>query len=167
MTFGKRKPLRWDAAIIVGSFLCAFILMIWPLSYSLSWYRPEWVLLLILYWCIESPEQMGIGISGCIGIIVDILSGSILGQHAFAFALVAVITLQLQHRIRLFPLQQQVLYVLTLILCEHTVIICSNWILGETQFQWRYGISILTSILMWPLLQRVIGYIRIRLRKAF
>ena len=52
------KPNRiW---VVAASFLVAFILTATPLpDWALPW-RPAWIAMVLIYWCIALPERVGV-----------------------------------------------------------------------------------------------------------
>ena len=75
--------------VIVASLIVAFMLTAMPLpSWAVSW-RPAWVAMVLIYWCMALPQRMGIGISWVLGLLLDVQQGTILGQHAIGLAIVA------------------------------------------------------------------------------
>ena len=72
---------RW---FIVGTILIAFMLEILPLPGFIIWFRPAWTLLVLIYWAMALPEVVGVGYAFMVGIFLDVLTGTLLGEHAFA-----------------------------------------------------------------------------------
>ena len=102
--------------IIALSFIAALALTVVPLPDWLAPLRPEWVVLVLIYWCMALPERIGVGIAWLTGLLLDVLRSGLLGQHALSLAVVAYITLQLYQRLRIFPLWQQAFSVFILVL---------------------------------------------------
>ena len=94
---------------IFASFIIALMAVMIPLPDFLSLFRPELVTILLIYWCIEAPDRVGVGYGWVTGLMLDVVQGALLGQHAFALALVAWITVKLHQRIRVYPKGQQAL----------------------------------------------------------
>ena len=98
--------------VILITFLVAMLLMILPLPEWARPFRPQWVTLTLVYWCIALPHRFGVGTGFSLGIVLDVLTGTLLGQHALGLSLVAFIAVQLHARIRVFPFWQQSLAVI-------------------------------------------------------
>ena len=88
--------------VIWTSFLVALILTILPLPAWAGPYRPEWTLLVLIYWCMAIPQRVCIGVGWVVGILLDALRESLLGQNALGFALAAFVTIKLHQRLRVF-----------------------------------------------------------------
>jgi rod shape-determining protein MreD len=93
--------------VILLTFLAAAVLSVVPLPSWLQWARPEWMTLTLIYWCIALPHRAGIGTGLLAGIGLDVLEGSVLGQHALALVIVALLALLLYQRLRVYSLWQQ------------------------------------------------------------
>ena len=78
--------------VIALTFVVAMVLAIVHLPDSvpveLGYLRPEWVVLVLIYWVIALPRRVGILVAWSVGLIVDVLLGSLLGQHGIAFIIV-------------------------------------------------------------------------------
>ena len=101
--------------VVVVSFIIALLLTILPLPDWAAPYRPDWVLLVLIYWCMALPERIGVGTGWVMGLLLDVINGVLLGLHALAFSVVAYLAMLLHRRIRVFPLWQQALTVLILV----------------------------------------------------
>ena len=115
--------------IIIITLLLAMLLLILPLPDWARPYRPQWVTLTLIYWCIALPHRVSVGSGFTVGIILDALTGTLLGMHALGLSLVAFLAVQLHARIRVFPLWQQAFVVLILLIIEHLLTL---WILRAT-----------------------------------
>src|SRR3990170_7781632 len=93
--------------VIFFSFIVALMLTAMPLpEWAVNW-RPAWVAMVLIYWCMALPDRVGIGISWTLGLLLDVQQGTVLGQNALGLAVIAFITLKSRQRLRVFPLVQQ------------------------------------------------------------
>ena len=67
--------------IILLSFIIAFILSMVPLPQILQIVRPEFVTIVLIYWAIAVPNRIGVGIGWITGLIYDVSTDALLGQH--------------------------------------------------------------------------------------
>jgi rod shape-determining protein MreD len=123
MTLSARR----GGIIILFSFVLAMVLTLLPLPEWARLYRPQWYTLVLIYWTMATPHRVGVGVGWATGLVVDVTTGTLLGQHALALAIIAYITHKLHQRVRLFPLWQQSLTVLGLLLLEK---LTSLWVMG-------------------------------------
>lgn len=136
--------------IIWVSFAMAFILTMIPMSEAIEIYRPRWVTLILIYWCLALPHRVGIFTGWFIGFLLDIHMGSILGQHALALATIAYLSYRLHIRIRLYPLVQQSLIILLLVTLSQMMLLWISGIINQAPGDWSYWLPSLTSMLVWP-----------------
>lgn len=93
--------------VVVLSFLVAYLLAVIPFPEWAMNYRPEWVPMVLIYWVMALPYRIGIGSAWFVGIILDVLEGSILGLNALSLVIIAYVTLSLHQRLRMFSSLQQ------------------------------------------------------------
>ncbi|MDH5378997.1 MAG: rod shape-determining protein MreD, partial [Gammaproteobacteria bacterium] len=125
-------------SVIILTFLLAMILTILPMPEWAGYIRPEWVGLVLVYWCMALPTRVNVGVGWVAGIIVDVLNGSLLGQHAMAYAVIAYVTVKLHKQIRIYPLWQQALSIFTLIALSQLLIAWIRGIVGDAPNSWLY-----------------------------
>ncbi len=111
------QPVRpW---FIVITMLIALLLNFLPAS---TWpWMPDWVALLLIFWSIREPRHAGMGSGFILGLAMDVADSSLMGQHALAYVLAAYAATSLSRRILWFPLAQQALHVLPLMLSVQLV----------------------------------------------
>ena len=132
--------------IIVMSVMLAMILMLIPLSESWRFLRPEWVLLTLMYWAMALPRRVGVGYAWLVGLFMDVLLGGTLGVLAFAYALVIYLILHFHLQLRQFPLWQQALSLMSLILLVHIVtVVMTTKVTG-----WHAWLPAIVSTVLWP-----------------
>lgn len=134
--------------IIVMSVLLAMILMLMPLPDSFRFFRPELVLLTLMYWAMALPRRVGVGYAWLVGLFMDVLFGGTLGILAFAYALVIYLVLHFHLQLRQFPLWQQALSLMSLILLVHVVtVVMTTRVTG-----WHAWLPAMVSTLLWPVI---------------
>lgn len=149
--------------MIFLSFAVAFALTIVPLPEAVAPLRPEWLVLVLIYWCMAVPERIGVGVGWVSGLLLDVLRGGLLGQYALTLAIVAYLTLQLYQRLRVFPAWQQAASVFVIVLVHLTLQLWIRGISGIPDSGWTWFLPALTSALVWPV---VFGLLR-ALRRSF
>ncbi|MDH5692290.1 MAG: rod shape-determining protein MreD [Gammaproteobacteria bacterium] len=151
-------------SVIILTFLLAMILTILPMPEWAGYIRPEWVGLVLVYWCMALPTRVNVGVGWVAGIIVDVLNGSLLGQHAMAYAVIAYVTVKLHKQIRIYPLWQQALSIFTLIALSQLLIAWIRGIVGDAPNSWLYWLPSLTSAVIWPWLYLLLRDVRRKFR---
>ncbi len=150
--------------IILLTFIIALMLTVMPLPESVTVWRPAWVALVVIYWSMALPQRVSIGTAWVLGILLDVLQGSLLGQHAIGLAIVAYVSTKLHLRIRQHPLYQQALFVGLLVSVYLSLIIWVNGIIGRPPQSWSFLMPVLTSMLLWPWLFIILRDVRRRSR---
>jgi rod shape-determining protein MreD len=108
------------------------------------------------------PHRVGVGSGWLLGIVVDLLTESLLGLHTLGLSIVAFIVLKLHQRIRVYPLWQQSLVVFILLLLE---LLLSYWITGYTGQplpSLTYWSAPVIGMLLWPWIYVILRDVRRR-----
>ena len=144
----SRAQGQW---LVLLTFFIAYLLAIVPFPEWALNYRPQWVLIVLIFWIMALPYRVGIGFAWVSGLLLDILEGSLLGLHAMAFAITAYVTLSLHQRLRMFSAIQQSGLVLALIgLCMMIVYwikIATNQTVSSNLL---FLLGALSSAFLWP-----------------
>lgn len=147
--------------VILLTFFIAYLLAIVPFPEWAMSYRPEWVPLVLIYWVMALPYRIGIGSAWVVGLILDILEGSILGLNALSLVALAYITLSLHKRLRMFSTFQQsgliiALIGLNLMICHWLQLATSQTVSSNLLFL----SAAITSAFMWPFLFSILRQLR-------
>lgn len=143
-------PRRSGGGVILLSFLLALILSALPLPETFQGWRPEWVVLVMFYWIVALPERVGIGTAWILGILLDVLEGSLLGLNALALTIVAYFTLLFYQRVRMFSWLQQSLFVFAIVALNQILCHWIKGILGVSAQTLMFLIPAIVSALLWP-----------------
>jgi rod shape-determining protein MreD len=135
---------------IVLTFAVAFMLTAVPLPEWAANWRPAWVAMVLIYWCMALPERVGIGYAWLLGLLLDVQQGTLLGQHALGLALVAWLTVTSHQRVRVFPLAQQALVVCGYLLVLQFLHLWIRGIMGVPPRHWTFWMPAFTGMLLWP-----------------
>ncbi|MFE8034307.1 rod shape-determining protein MreD [Thiohalocapsa marina] len=135
---------------IVGSLLAALVLSILPLPWWAAPYRPQWVALVLIFWCFNAPDRVGVLWAFVTGIALDVLSGSLLGQHALGLSVIAYLALQLRRRVLPVPPWQQAITVWLLLLLERLLALWIHGVSGQPTPSLVYWAATIVGMLLWP-----------------
>lgn len=136
--------------VIIASFLAAFMLSIVPLPiWAVEW-RPDWVAMVLIYWCIALPQRVSVASGWFAGLIQDVLSNVLLGQHALSLSIVAFFSVQMHRQVRVFPIWQQAIFVALLIISSHFPEIWIRGMLEQQPLGWSFIFPAISSMLLWP-----------------
>ncbi|SEA49435.1 rod shape-determining protein MreD [Thiothrix caldifontis] len=156
---------RFPGAVLL-TLILAIVLSIIPLGESVAFWRPEWVALTLVHWALIIRDRISLVMVFAIGLIVDALYGSLLGQHALGYVLVTYLAVRLSLRMTPEAFLQQlallfaILGVYMLVNLWMLRVISSGGALG-----WIYWASLLSSIVIWPVYHSLLGYFHVQ-RKA-
>lgn len=110
--------------------------------------RPDFVALVLLYWCTHKPYRVGIGVAWMLGILADVADASLFGQHALAYSVLAFGGIVLHRRMQMFDLRQQTLQIFPLLLLTYAVYAAVHWQM-RGYVAWEYFLGCLVSALLW------------------
>jgi rod shape-determining protein MreD len=159
MSRGRSGP-----GLFFGSLLLALLLGLVPFPELLHGLKPYWVGLLVIYWALEAPERLGLGLAFLIGLAADIVYGSLLGEQALRLCILAFLVLRFRARLRFFPLSQQALAVLVLLANDRVVVLAIRIASGEGSPALDFWLSPLVGMLLWPWLFLIFDQLRLRSR---
>lgn len=144
--------------VVVASFLAAACLQILPTGWLGGYFQPDWVALVLIYWCFREPERMGPGVGWCGGLLLDIVQGGILGRHALAKTIVGFLSHRISLRIRTYPLWQQSIAVAFLIFVDTLIQALVRFLIDEPMMPLAGWLTPLASMLMWPLMVIILDH---------
>ncbi|MCX7120899.1 MAG: rod shape-determining protein MreD [Gammaproteobacteria bacterium] len=136
--------------LIALSFVIGIFLTIMPLPHWAIWIRPQWVFAILLFWVITLPSNCGVALAWFIGILMDLITGTPLGEQAIIFVLLIYIILKIYSYIAHFALLQQAVLIL---IFSFFNIALEGFILGFVGHGTHialHSLSALTTALIWP-----------------
>ncbi len=110
---------------------------------------PDFVALTLAFWCVREPFKVGMGAAFLLGIVMDVVSASVMGQHSLAYVLLGFAASGLSRRILWFPLSHQALHILPLLLGAQLVMLAVRMIGGAEFPGMLYFLSSFTGSLLW------------------
>jgi len=129
----------------------ALILAVVPLPEAVAAFRPDWVAVVLLYWCLIEPRRYGLLSAFWIGLALDTLTGTLLGQHSLALLVIVYLSQRFYLRIRTFPASQVVLIVIVLLALYEFILFWIDGVAGrEVRLIERWG-PVVTGGLLWLL----------------
>ena len=150
--------------VIALTFITAMLFSVVSLPefvpWELGYLRPEWVVLVLIYWVVALPQRIGLVIAWVIGLLVDVLSGSLLGQHGLVFIIIVYITASLYQRLRMFAVWQQSLIVFGIVSLSQLVDFWIENIVGLARWELWYLFPAIMSAFMWPWVFMVLRFLR-------
>ncbi len=137
------------AGVVFVSFVGAYVLTLLPWTGTWLLARPDFVLLVLLFWTVHQPRSVGQGIAFGLGLLMDVSDSVLLGQHAFAYVLAVYGAQVLRVRILSFHLPEQTLHVLGLTLVSASAMLLLNLLLGADFPGLAFFLSPALTALAW------------------
>jgi rod shape-determining protein MreD len=149
---------------ILVSIIVALMLTMAPMPDWMAPYRPDWVVLTLIFWSMNLPQIYSVGHAWLIGILLDVAYGTLLGQHALALSLIVYLTVKVHLQLRVFPVSQMALTIIPLLATYKFILFWINGIVGiEAPLNTYWG-PVLTGALAWPLVTLILRTVPYRTR---
>lgn len=144
---------------IVISFLVGFLLLLLPWHGMGSWFRPDFLGLLVIYWGVYEPTVVGAGSAFLVGFLMDLADSHLLGVHGLTYSLLYFLVQFYRVRILSFYRLNQMLHVLLLLGISQWAEYLVNGLLGYPWPTWPLWLlpplsSAMTWLLLPPFLDR-------------
>ena len=135
--------------LIAISIFFALVMALMPLPISFEPYRPDWVLMVLMYWSLAVPHRLNIGTAWVVGLLMDLASGSPLGVNSLTYSVCIFITASNFQKIRNFSLWQQSILIALFLTLYHLMQFWLNHFLMGVYFSPLYMWPVLTGMLCW------------------
>jgi len=132
--------------------LAGLLLSILPLPRVLEPLRPDFLLLVVIWFALMAPRSSGLVYAWLAGLALDAFQGVVLGEHALAFVVIAYLVHRFHLRMRMFPLSRQALGVMLLLALYQFVLFWIDGVTGHPVGSWARWLPVLTGALLWPVL---------------
>jgi rod shape-determining protein MreD len=139
------------------SLLIALLCQLFPWVGQGVIFRPDFMLVVILYWLLRAPNLCNVSTAWFAGLLVDLATGSLLGQHALSFTITAFVALSYQRRLVLFNGWQLAGYVFVLLIIERIIILSLKLFAGNDNPSLHYFWPVLTGLLLWQFMILMFG----------
>jgi len=139
-------------AFIAATLISALLLNLLPWSGWLLWIRPDFVALVVLYWCIAQPRRIGFTAAWLLGLVMDVADGSFFGQHALSYTILAYAGIVLHRRVRMFTLAPQVVHVVLLLLLNDIIVLVIRMLGGSNFPGFGFFAGSLVGAALWPVI---------------
>lgn len=149
------RPVNITTVLL--TLIVALTFQLYPWSGQGVILRPDFLLVVTLYWVIRAPYLINVGLAWFAGLIVDLSTGSLLGQHALAFGFAAFLALLYQRRLVLFNRWQLTVYIFALLIAERAIVLMLKLFADYDNPGLSYFWPILTSLILWQLMVLMFG----------
>ena len=110
---------------------------------------PDFVALVVAFWCVREPHRVSLGTGFLLGAIVDVAHGAVMGQHALAYVLLAHVSNAYSRRLLWFSPGEQALHMMPLFLMTQVLMLVVRLVAGGRFPGWDYFFSCFTTALLW------------------
>ena len=141
----KNNLFTWAILMISCS------LFVVPLPEFLSFFRPPWLSLSVIFFSIMTPAGFGVFSAFIIGLLADVVQGSIFGGNALALSMIAYLSYRFHLQIRVFPMWQMMLSVLLMLLLNELLVLWVEGIKEQMTFNYIRWLGIVLGTLIWPI----------------
>lgn len=155
--------MKIDLLVII-TLAIAFFLSVVPLPEWMLLARPEFPLLVLLYWVLAMPHRYGIIAAAVVGFFQDALTGALFGKHVLMYVLAAAVMVIGYRQIRMFGAWQQALLVgLTLLFIQFVGLMIVRTSQPVLQPAMWIFLPVLSGTLLWPWLMIFLRGLRRRM----
>ncbi|QJQ97199.1 MULTISPECIES: rod shape-determining protein MreD [Halomonadaceae] len=145
------------------SLLLALCLQVMPLADVWLIWRPDWLGLILIYWCVATPQRVGVLHGFVLGILLDLIEGSPLGLNALTLSLLAFLSALVYQRMRAYSLFQQAILVFVLLGIIQLIEQWLRTLMGPFSIYLAFLLPSFIGALLWPWLFTMLQVLRRRL----
>ena len=138
-----------SVGLIFFSLVGAYLLEVLPWSGNWLLARPDFVLIVLIFWVVHEPRSIGQGVAFALGLLMDVSDSMLLGQHALAYVIATFGAQVIRVRILSFHLPEQTLHVFGLTVTAAMVILVLNLLLGADFPGLAFLVSPVLTALCW------------------
>ena len=144
----KQFFLQW--AFLICIFIVALVLELAPWPVGLQHFKPAWIVLVLVYWSLFVPQKVSIGWGFMLGLIWDLILGSVLGIHALVLSIGIYIIAANHQLLRNLSLFQQSLLVILFVFMLRLGIFILEFLIHTADFHWQTILGSVVSGILWP-----------------
>lgn len=141
----------YQLLLLALTFALGIVLTLIPTPGVLEWFRPNWLLLILIYWMKTLPRSVGFLVAWILGFGLDSIQGAVIGQYPFIFVVVALLVSITRNQGNYFSYVQQLIWVAGLVGIGQLLSLSIVSVVGGITFPLWYLTSTLASVLAWPL----------------
>lgn len=150
--------------VIALSLFFSMCLSIVPWPNQIAIWMPNWTLLTLMYWSIALPHKVSVFTGFITGLLLDILTGNLLGQNALIFSTASFFSHALYSRLRNYRVWQQATFVLFFLLLMKFLSLWIDQLLTHTNAGYQYWLQAFSGAMLWPVIFASLRLIRRRFK---
>lgn len=158
MSMTTQSLVRLAGRRLIGGSLglaCALPLLPFP-AFWLN-YFPDLVGITLLYWLIYQPHRVNFGVAFLVGVLTDMATHSLFGQHAMSYVVLTYFVLLLRPAYILmhgFMFQSILVGALLMSICLLNGLVC--WMVDDLFIHITHFIPPVLSACIWPLFNKIL-----------
>lgn len=133
-------------------YVIAILLTIVLAPKALLSFRPYFLVLCLYYWAARPVALLPVFWIWCIGLVLDLTSGTLLGQHALVLVIIDLALKEVQPRLRLYGFWQ---HALLMLLLSGFYVLLQSWFMvniAHVVVVAHYYYGILGTMLVWAVM---------------
>ncbi len=138
--------------VIPATFLASYVLISFPVGPQWRGYVPDWVTLVLIYWCMAAPQRVGVGAAWLVGLGLDFLTFGLVGSHALTKTVIAFLVGRVALRLRTYPVWQQTVFILILLVVETAILVAIEYLMDGQLGGMVSWPALAVGVAVWPLL---------------
>ncbi len=111
---------------------------------------PDVLALVLVFWNVHESRRIGVGVAFFFGLLMDVHSGAVLGQHALSYTLLSFFAVVVHRRLLWFTVPSQAVQILPLFLAAHAVSLVVRMIAGGMFPGWQIALAPIFESMLWP-----------------
>ena len=121
---------------------------------------PFWILIFFIYWIIYTDTKALYLFALILGLLTDILQGSILGQNALALLISSAFIFSVKKSFYVSNLTTQQVYIFVASIIYLIVLILTHITIQGFDFSWLILLSPFTGAIVWPLVRLLLAKLK-------
>jgi rod shape-determining protein MreD len=136
--------------VVLATLFIAMLMNTVPFPQMIMMFKPDWVAMVLIYWVMALPNRVGVVSGWVLGLLVDVLEGSLFGINAVSLAIVAFLIQMLYHRLRLFPRWKQALNVAIIVGIHRLLVVSLSGLVEVVNTDFTYWLPLVSVAFFWP-----------------
>ena len=147
---------------MILSLVIATVFQLIPASGVWIYWRPNFLLLVVIAWILYTPERFGIGFAGMVGLLADTLFHTTLGHYVLVFAVCGTIAYLLSRWLMYLSIFHRAFLIFIMISGAESIqaMLFSVW--GVPVNLGHIPIVAVFAALSWPVVDLLISRVQIR-----
>jgi len=125
-----------------------------------GWPMPHFLAMVLVFWNVYQPQRVGVLLAWLLGLVIDVHSGALLGQHALAYSVLSYAAVALHRRLLWYSVPGQALQLLILFFLANLAVALVQLFLTGSYPIWGYVVAPVATSLLWiPFASWMLGHL--------